>query len=659
MKKLKKAIFQLFILTTFFFLCSNVFSAEQGGIVELEEMVVRGVENRLSADLAEIGHPVVVVSGEELREAGFVDLQAALEAVVPGYWAVARAGRGGYQSGSLQGSEEVLWLLDGVRLNNRLYASGYPNTLSLNIVDRVEIMKAGESLFYGSDATAGAINIITKDITDETSGNFGTSYGQKNFKEAYGHVTGTFNGHGMMVFGSREGWDGYVTSDNEAYQNALNFDKQHPTGYDRNTVGLKYSKEFDPKGKTRLKIHAQKQQGYFDYGYPHFKSTTISDWEEEIVNIHWEHDVNDHFSYFIKPYMHTWWSYATFVRLDGSFMSDAAPWGYDEYGTNIKTSTRWGDGHEMLAGLDFQRYKGKDEFPGANFFGETENVYGLFASYRPYLPFSPKTRLALGTRYTKTSGTDSTIWDISFRTPIANFWYIRGVINTSFELPNIQQLYTNSPISNRFGNPNLNPEEGLNTEVGIGGNWDIFYFEAAYFNRKIEDLIGVVSFPDGSSTYENTEGETEIDGVTLSAGIGPFSGWSLDSSATWSNAEDALTGLQLPRNPKFYAKTRLNYRYPSGRFGGNLTARYTGDIYERNLTGFDDVNYGSYFVFDLSAFLTFGKDKRHRITFRLENIFDEEYDTRWYRRANADGDAYLYSYNGTPRNAILGYSYSF
>ncbi len=172
-------------------------------------------------------------------------------------------------------------------------------------------------------------------------------------------------------------------------------------------------------------------------------------------------------------------------------------------------------------------------------------------------------------------------------------------------------------------------------------------------------MIGVVSFPDGSSTYENTEGETEIDGVTLSAGIGPFSGWSLDSTATWSNAEDASTGLQLPRNPKFYTKAHLNYRYPSGRFGGSVTARYTGDIFERNLTGFDDVNYGDYFVFDLSAFLTFGKDKRHRITFRLENIFDEDYDTRWYQRSNADGDAYLYSYHGAPRNAILGYSYTF
>ncbi len=101
MKKYKTATFHLVIITTFFLLCFDVFSEEQGNIVQLEEMVVRGVEDRLSADLEEIGHPVVVISGEELMEAGFVDLQAALEAVVPGYWAVARAGRGGYQSGSL------------------------------------------------------------------------------------------------------------------------------------------------------------------------------------------------------------------------------------------------------------------------------------------------------------------------------------------------------------------------------------------------------------------------------------------------------------------------------------------------------------------------------------------------------------------------------
>jgi vitamin B12 transporter len=635
-------------------------------IAVLETVVVsetasqKTLEEKISTELAEYGHPVTVISGDDLKEAGFVDLQTALETLTPGYFSVARAGRGGYQFPSLHGSGSILWLVDGVRINNPLYSGGYPNTISIHIVERIEILKTGESLFYGSDATAGAINIITKKITNsDTKGAIGVSYGEKNYTEVFGHVSSLYNGHGFMAFGASEGWDGYVTSDDEAYVNALNNDKKHPTGYDRNTVGFKYRKEFDMVGTSSLNVHVQKQKGYFDYGYPHFKSTTFSDWEEELAIIQWEHELNDNFSYHIKSYLHTWWSEATFVRLDGSYWSDAALWGYDDYGANIMTSTRWGGGHEFIAGVDFHNYWGKDDFPGANFYGQTEQVLGVFANYRPHLFFSPKTKVSLGSRYTKTSGTNSTVWDVGIRTPFFKNFYIRGVANTSFTLPNIQQLYGTDVLSNRYGNPDLTPEKSLNTEIGLGGNWVCFKFDAAFFDRNIEDMIGVVSSTDGSSTYKNTEKETQVNGIALSAGIGPFNGWSLNTSATWVSAEEKNSEKQLSQIPTFYANANLQYRRQTGRFGADFMSRYIGDIYQRNLAGFDDVQYGDYFVFDLSAFMTIDKENRHKLTLRIENIFDEKYETKWYRARNADAVSYLYHYNGLPRNAVLGYTFIF
>ena len=90
---------------------------------QLDEMVVtsRKIEERLSAELGEVGHFVEVITGEEMEEAGFVDLNMALRSMIPGLYSETRSGRGGYNSTSIHGSDDILWLLDGVRINNRLY----------------------------------------------------------------------------------------------------------------------------------------------------------------------------------------------------------------------------------------------------------------------------------------------------------------------------------------------------------------------------------------------------------------------------------------------------------------------------------------------------------------------------------------------------------
>lgn len=662
MRKVFQKIMMVMAVVSFSVMPQNVFS-EDKDVQELEEIVVqaRKIEESIPIELGEFGHPLDVITAEQIKDSGFVDLPQILDALVPGFFTSTRAGRGSYTYPSIHGSNTILLTLDGIRINNRLYGNSmesYMNFISVHNIERIEVLKSGESLFYGTEANAGVINIVTKTITDETSGEFGVSYGGYEYMDTYGHVTGRYNGHGLMAFGSAEGWDGYVTCNDAAYAKALNNNGSDTTGYDRKTAGVKYQKTFDLAGKASLNAQAMKQQGGFDYGYPNYKSV-FSDWKDDIAILKWDHDVNKNFSYYLKSYAHTWWSEATFMKLDGSYLSNAAPWGYDEYGVNLMTSARWGAGHEIISGIDYQRYWGKDDFGMQGFRGDFENVVGFFASLRPYLDFSPKTKLAVGGRYDTTSGTDSTIWDVSMKTPIVGPTYFRSVANTSFTLPNIQQLYGNSVVSNRLGNPDLDPENSFNVEAGLGGNWRYFNFDAGYFYRGIEDMITTVKLANGYTTYKNVDGKTNIQGTEVSAGIGPFSGWSLMTSACWIKAEDKDTGKQLEKIPEFFAKANLQYRYQGGRFGADFMTRYAGDIYERALSKFDDVKYGNYYIADASAFVKFGKENRHRVTLRVENIFNEDYATRYYSATNANGEAYLYNFDGLPRNVVVGYSYTF
>ena len=86
-----------------------------------------------------------------------------------------KAGAFDYVAVSLQGSRtnEILWLVDGVRISNRLYNGTTPlDTLPAHMIERIEVIEGGQGLFYGTQAVAGVINVVTKAFTETPSGRF-------------------------------------------------------------------------------------------------------------------------------------------------------------------------------------------------------------------------------------------------------------------------------------------------------------------------------------------------------------------------------------------------------------------------------------------------------------------------------------------------------
>lgn len=61
--------------------------------------------------------------------------------------------------------QQVLILVDGVRMNNNTFRSGpnqYFNTVDPGQVERIEVIRGAGSVLYGSDAIGGVINIVTR-----------------------------------------------------------------------------------------------------------------------------------------------------------------------------------------------------------------------------------------------------------------------------------------------------------------------------------------------------------------------------------------------------------------------------------------------------------------------------------------------------------------
>ena len=108
-----------------------------------------------------------VISADDIRRAGATDVNEAIRKVAgvfgrqsldasPDFSLDLR----GFGSNSAQ---NMVVLVDGVRLSENEQANPVLSTIPIDTVERIEIVRGGSSVLYGDGATAGVIQIITKD----------------------------------------------------------------------------------------------------------------------------------------------------------------------------------------------------------------------------------------------------------------------------------------------------------------------------------------------------------------------------------------------------------------------------------------------------------------------------------------------------------------
>jgi vitamin B12 transporter len=120
---------------------------------------------RMETPRRELASSVTVITNEELVRTRRSSVLEALRDIV-GLWVSQNGGPGATASLSIRGAnnEHTLVLLDGVELNDPINPSRSYDLahLSLNLVERVEVLRGPQSPLYGSDAMGGVINIITR-----------------------------------------------------------------------------------------------------------------------------------------------------------------------------------------------------------------------------------------------------------------------------------------------------------------------------------------------------------------------------------------------------------------------------------------------------------------------------------------------------------------
>lgn len=633
---------------------------------DLEEVTVTGrrLEETIPLDLGRFGNRVEILTSQTLELGGFADVGQTLQMEVPGLYVAPKNGAFDYVDCSLQGSrcQDILWLVDGVRINNRLYNSTSPlDTVPAHMVERIEVLYGGQGIFYGTQAVAGVVNVVTKSFAGEPDVNLGIAVDSNDGTHVDADYRTAFGDHRLALYGSSDDADGFRPFRDDAYQPSAT-DRER--SYDVSTLGLKYAYAFSEA--SRLTLHYHHTDAELDFAAPANTAFAFNDRDEDLVTAKWDYAPSENVDLFVKAYYHWWDTLYTNVdneldadgNLTGGLVANSLRdfWGYEDYGLTAMARIRAPGGLEYAVGVDRQEFSGRDDV--LLIADRTEHVNAVFGQLRAGEEIFDNTRIALGFRHNMPSGEgEITVGSLTGRHEFSNGLYLRGGLGTSFRLPDAYQLYGNDPCCTQ-GNPNLEGEKGRNFDIALGGGVDAgadLGWEVTLFDREIDNLIA----SDGVMQV-NTANTVEFSGLEVTLSVGITEALSTRFSYVDTTAEEEGTGEQIAGVPESTFKAGVTLRPEAAPYDLGASLIAVGDVYDTVSGGLGRREHGGYTVLDLTAGLRFGRDETQRIGLRLENALDEEYATSLGRAfVDATGDSYAYANLGTPRTVHLTYDYGF
>lgn len=603
----------------------------------LDEAIVTA--NKIEQKQSQTGKVVTVISKEQLEKssgktvAQLLNEQAGL--TIAGSYNVAGSVQTVFTRGASSG--RTLILIDGIPVSDPSMINNEfdLNLISINDVERIEICRGAQSTLYGSDAIAGAINIITvkKDINKPFAVKLTSGFGNKNTirnnVQAYGKV-------GKLTYTTRFAklsTDGFSSANDK--NNTNSFDKD---GYDGNVInaGLQYQvipslllKTFIQHSSYKADIDAGVFTDERDY---YIKNSGLSSgagfqFKKGIVNIignyqYGELQRNYHNdSFFVNP----------FGTIYESNKYGARTQYVELYGT-VK-ATEW---LTILAGFDYrwalmhQNYFSISSFgPYSSSFDDTsmsqKSFYGsLIVSTR-----NKRLNVEIGGRtndHSKYGNNSTYTFNPSFS--ISKSFRVFGSIASGFKTPSIFQLY--DAFS---GNPDLKPEKSTNYELGFQFSNQKIGARLVYFHRDIKNGI---DYNNSTFTYFNFIKQT-VDGSELEITFKPVKQLFISFNHTLITGEEQTQSRKsfndtsynhLLRRPKHNINMTVGYEFTPGLYfsisGKSVSSRYDVGGYRQ-----DDVKLDNYFI--LSAYTEYKWKPNVKFFADLQNFTDKKFfDIRGY-----------------------------
>jgi len=605
---------------------------------------------------------VEVLTSEQLEKTGGTNLQEALKFATGVI--VSGSGTKGTPKGTMtskvviRGVEKgTLVLVDGMPINqNGRYDLG---NITTDMVERVEIVRGGGSVLYGSEATGGVINIITKKKRNtmiKTSwGNYeqqkhGISFQAGPVGISYNYEkSGNMNDISDPAGGIPKG-NSYTILRSELNSLNIRYDindrlyLSHSYG-ERNAH---YQYKYVPQNKIISK----------DNTYAYKTYLTQLHYQDENIKASLSYNKKDQTAY-TKSTKNLGTSKAPNYA---NYLDSREDLGNDEKTLGIDIQKNWKLGKDRaILGVSFQNDKcesnqqtysiSKGKYTTDVNRDYERNMYSVYGQYDH--AFGEAANLIVSARETITSGTKSgTTKGESYNkfTPEAQYIYklnketsIYAKAGLSFMMPTFSQMF--GSVNKFVGNASLKPQQGRHFEIGAKKNINNQAWRLAIFNYYIKDSIDAKETGDLKPKYENED--VKNTGIEISCSTDMGKGWSNNWGLTVGHPKkqastDGVKGDWTDYYGRVQVNAGLNYSYK--KLDGALSFAYLGRRV-RDTAGTPKMR--PYLMSDFN--ISYKPDKKSRFYLNIDNIFNRQDIT-----STASSSFYTLG-----RNVMVGYEYSF
>ncbi|NWF65975.1 MAG: TonB-dependent receptor [Campylobacterales bacterium] len=547
-----------------------------------------------------------VITALELEEKNIKTVSEALNLLAGISWS-SNGGFGKATSVYLRGfdSKMVLVLIDGVRVNDPTSLNGASfEHLPISNIEQIEVIKGPQSGIWGSDASAGVINIITKSPKDGFNSSANVEYGSFNTKDYKANISFKDKKFDFSISAHKFITDG-ITAFATKYSDISSYEDD---GYENKSVNLKLGYNINEFNKVSL-IHTNIDT-FGEYDSYNGDSFDTYKQKESFSKVTFE-NISDYATSTV---------YANYSKFDRSY-SDGFVFDGDilEYG--LKSEVDYLSNGFFIVGTDYKTFEHKKElnkeFDNYGFFATNSNrlfenlviTESLRADF--YDVFSDKVTGKAGIKY-------------DFFDDI----YISSNIGTAYNVPSLYKLYDVN-----FGNSKLSPEnvKGFDLSVGFKN------FKITRFDNQIKEMI---DYDFTISRFNNIEGTSKLRGYEFDYKNELFSNTLMSVGYTILDAKNNKSEV-LGRRPKESFKFGVDYygisKLHVGTFGEYIGSRY-------DMVNKQGGQSGKYTL--MNAVLDYDVSSNLKLHGTINNIFD-----KYYQSVN--------NYASLPRAYYVGLRYQF
>jgi vitamin B12 transporter len=578
--------------------------AASHGYAETEEITIVSA-TRTEQNITEVLASVDLISKQDLQARQLTDLSSALANTVS-LDIVRNGGPGAPASVLTRGanSNQTLFLVNGMRISSATLGSTAFQFIDPALVERVEIVRGSHSTLYGSEAIGGLVQIFTRPESDDTQHQLAAEAGSLNSQKLVG------SSRGMI--------------DNFHYSVGLSHSQSD--GIDRLVDDTGNNADDDAWENTSLQVFA----GYtfeneLELNFSHLQSDAETEYDSAWVPSSSPFDkaqISASQIALIAPITDIFESQLSLGRssddsenhdnsLDGSTLTSAFKttrhsllWQNDFKVSELAHLTLGLDIHE--AKIDTAtRYTDSDGEPI-----DSETNSAVFGQWQGS---SSAFRWKLGSRLddheafgSETSSSAAIGIDFSDKLGLFASW------SEGFKAPTFNDLYFPAgPFS--AGNPELEPEQSENIEIGFRATHNQFQWQALIYQNDVENLIEWA--PGEDFVWKPTNiSSAELQGAEFNAA------WSLASfelklGGSYNSTENTLTGDPLINRSR--QKYLIEFSQNLDRFNYGINLRHQG----KRGTGNSAIDSHSI----VNVFANWQVVPKLSVYSRIENLFDEAY----------------------------------